>query len=489
MQFPTVAFAVFFLAAFTVNWLLRPYPLAWRATMVAFSLYFCGWVDIRAALVVVAAAAVTGALAAGAHRHLDHGAPTPASRRFVRAGVMADIALLGVFAYHGFFIDSATDALGALGLSATGPVLGLVLPVGLSFVTLHAISYVVDVGRGEIVPVAFGDLLLYLCFFPHLVAGPAVRVDELVPQFHERPDPRRVPATDALVLIGVGLVKAVVVAGFLGREIVDPAFAAPGAAGGLELLVAVYAFVVQIYAAFSGLTDIAIGSGLLLGIDYPAAFDAPYRALSLREFWQRWNLTVSDWMRDYVYIPLGGSRRALGITYRNLLVTMVLGGLWYGAGWTFAMWGALHGAFLIGERAVATWRAERGEGAGAGDVDGAGGVAPGPFDTAVRWAVTFHLVCLAWVFYRADTVGEGLEVLGRIATAAGGGAGLVTPIVLATVAAALASQLVADHRTLALRARLSSLAAPAQVMVLAATLTVVSVLGPDGAAPFGRLPF
>jgi alginate O-acetyltransferase complex protein AlgI len=478
MQFPTVAFAVFFLAAFTVNWLLRPHALLWRATMLAFSLYVVGWLDIRAALVVVAAGVVTSALAVGAHRHLDRGDPTPQSRRLVQLGVATNLAMLGVFAYHGFFIDSATDALGALGLDATGPALGLVMPVGISFVTLHAISYVVDVGRGEIEPVDIADLLLYLCFFPHLVAGPAVRVDELVPQFHERPDPRRVPATDAFVLIGTGLVKAVVVAGYLGTEVVDPAFAAPGAAGGGELLVAIYAFAVQIYAAFSGLTDIAIGCGLLLGIEYPDAFDAPYRALSLREFWQRWNMPVSDWMRDYLYVPLGGNRRGAAVARRNVVVTMVLGGLWYGAGWTFAVWGALHGALLVGERAVAARLDARGHSSG-----------PGPLVTVVRWAVTFHLVCLAWVFYRADTMGDALDVLGRVAAGAGGHAGLVTPLVLAVLAAALASQLIADHRTLGLRARLSSLAPGVQAVLLAAVLTAVSVLGPDGAVPFDRLPF
>jgi alginate O-acetyltransferase complex protein AlgI len=482
MQFPTVAFAVFFIAAFTLNWLLRPYPLAWRATMVAASLYFCGWVDIRLALVVVAAAVVNALLAAAAHDQLDRGAPTPASRRLVRIAVAADVGLLGVFAYHRFFIDSATDVLGALGLSSAGPVLGLVLPVGLSFVTLHAISYVVDVGRGEIVPVAFGDLLLYLCFFPHLVAGPAVRVDELVPQFHQRPDPRRVPATDALVLVAVGLVKAVVVAGYLGSEVVDPAFASPGSVGGAELLIAVYAFAVQIYAGFSGLTDIAIGCGLLLGIDYPDAFDAPYRALSVREFWERWNLTVSAWMRDYLYIPLGGNRHGPHVTRRNVMVTMVVGGLWYGAGWTFAVWGALHGAFLLAERAVDGRLASR-------EAEGVERTSPGPVAASVRGLVTFHFVCVAWVFYRAESVGDGLGILGRIATAAPGDAGLVTPLALATVAAVLVGQLVVLPRTDGLRARLSALTVPAQAVVLAATLTLVAVLGPDGAAPFAHLPF
>ena len=479
MLFPTVAFAVFFIAAFTVNWLLRPHYLVWRATMIAFSLYFCGWVDLRFVLVVVGSAAVNGALAAGAHRAMRHGDPTVESRRLVRAAVGANLVLLGVFAYHGFFLDSVTEALESVGLSPTAPVLDLLVPVGLSFFTLHAISYVVDVGRGDVEPVAFGDLLLYLSFFPHLVAGPVARVDELVPQFHERPDPRRVPATDAFVLIGAGLFKALVIAGYLATEIVDPAFAAPGEASGLELVVAAYAFSVQIYAGFSGATDIAVGCALLLGIQYPLAFDAPYRAVSLRDFWQRWNVTVSRWLCDYVYIPLGGNRSGRALTYRNVMITMVLGGLWYGAGWTFAVWGAVHGVLLVGERVVGSWWGDR----------AVAGVVPEQVGMALRGLLTLNLVTLAWVFFRADTVGDGLEVLGRIGSLAAGDAGLVTALGLATIVAVVTSQLLPDHLTFDARARFSSLVPAVQVAILALVLTVIGALGPEGRAPFGYLPF
>ena len=470
MPFPTAAFAVFFVAAFTVNWLLRPHPLVWRATMVAVSLYFCAWVDVRFALVVVGAALVNGALAAGAARALGADGPTPASRRYVRAAVVADVALLGVFAYHGFFLDSVTEVLDAVGLTAAAPTLDLLVPVGLSFVTLNAISYVVDVGRGDVEPVSGGDLLLYLAFFPHLVAGPPVRVDELVPQFHERPDPRRVPATEAFALIGVGLVKAVVVAGYLGTELVDPAFADPSAAGGPALVVALYAVAVQVYAGFSGLTDIAVGCALLLGIEYPRPFDAPYRSLSVREFWDRWNTPVSHWLRDYVYLPLGGDRTGVARTYRNLVATMVVGALWYGAGWPFAVWGLVHGGYLVAERAA---------GAPSGPAAGA----------ARRWLVTFHLVVVAWVFYRADTLGTAGEILGRIVTMAPGGAVGVPLLAVILVVAAVAVQFAPPGSTATLRARFTALPPALQVVALAAVLTLVSALGPDGRLPYAYLPF
>ena len=347
-----------------------------------------------------------------------------------------DVVVLGLFAYHGFFLESVTDVFDALGLSATAPTLGLLVPVGLSIVTLHAISYVVDVGRGDVEPVAWGDLLLYLSFFPHLVAGPPVRVDELVPQFHERPDPRRVPATEAFVLIGVGLFKAVVIAGYLGSELVDPAFADPGAASGWALAAALYAFAVQIYAGFSGLTDIAVGCALLLGIEYPRPFDAPYSALSVREFWDRWNTPVSHWLRDYVYVPLGGNRRGGRTTYRNLVLTMVTGALWYGAGWPFVVWGALHGAYLVGERAVSPGpgaataatrpRSPRRRGWApccGGRSRSTSSSWPGSSTAPTRWAAA-------------------LEVLGRIVTVAPGEVALVPALAVVVVVAAIAVQFV-----------------------------------------------
>jgi D-alanyl-lipoteichoic acid acyltransferase DltB (MBOAT superfamily) len=490
MQFPTVAYAVFFIAAFTVNWLLRPYHLVWRATMVAFSLYFCGWVDVRFAVVAVGMAVVNAGLASAAHRARRRRRATPASRRLVRLAVVLDLAVLGLFAYHGFFTDSVSGALSGIGLSAGEPTLDLVVPVGLSFLTLYAIGYVIDVGRGDVEPVAFADLLLYLTFFPHLVAGPVVRVDELVPQFHERPDPRRVPATEAFVLVAVGLAKAVVVAGYLGSEVVGPAFGAPDAAGGAELAFAACAFAVQVYAGFSGLADVAVGSALLLGIEYPRAFDAPYRSLSVREFWDRWNTTVSAWMRDYVYVTLGGNRRGTATTYRNLLVTMVLGGLWYGAGWTFVAWGALHGTFLVGERAASAWAAaRRGAGDPGGPDESEAGLVRWWVADGARWALTFGLVTAAWVVYRADSLADAGLVLRRIVTLAPGSTGTVTALAVVVVAGSLAGQFVEDHHTARLRAGFSSLRPAAQAALLAAGLTLIGALGPDGAVPFAYLPF
>ena len=235
MLFPTVAFAVFFVTAFTVNWLLRPHVQAWWWALIGLSLYFLAWADGRFAVILVATAAATWALAWATHGAIRDGQPTLESRRLVRAAVALDLVALAVFRYHDFFVESFADALGTIGLHPTPPVFDILVPLGVSFTTFRAIGYVVDVGRGEAEPLELADVLLYLAFFPNLVAGPIARVGELVPQFHRRPDPRRVPATEAFALIGCGLFKKVVVASYLGSELVDPVFGVPGAHSGREL--------------------------------------------------------------------------------------------------------------------------------------------------------------------------------------------------------------------------------------------------------------
>ena len=194
-----------------------------------------------------------------------------------------------------------------------------------------------------------------------------------------------------------------VISSYVATELVDPVFGAPERPRlSWDLLLGVYAYAIQIYADFSGYTDIAIGCALLLGFRFPQNFDAPYRALSIQDFWRRWHMTLSRWLRDYLYIPLGGSRGGVRRTYRNLFLTMLLGGLWHGAAWTFVVWGALHGGYLVGERVVkARWQEARGPDAAP--------LWPAPVTRALQWFLTFHLVCLAWIFFRADSVGHRLR--------------------------------------------------------------------------------
>jgi D-alanyl-lipoteichoic acid acyltransferase DltB (MBOAT superfamily) len=472
--FPTVAFAVFFVLAFTVSWLLRPTYRVWLWVMTGFSLVFYGWTDARFVWLLLGSIVVNWALGQAVDRSLTaERERTPLSINLVRAAVVANLGFLGFFKYYGFFVDSFADATDAVGLGLRPPVLQIALPIGISFFTFHALSYVLDIGRGHLRPMRLDELAMYMSFFPHLVAGPIVRASEFQPQLEVRSDPRRIPSGEAFRLIAFGLFKKVVVSSYLATELVDPVFGAPAAHSPLELLVGVYGYAIQIYADFSGYTDIAIGCALMLGIRFPQNFNAPYRSLSLQEFWRRWHMTLSRWLRDYLYIPLGGNRGGVSRTYRNLILTMVIGGLWHGAAITFVVWGAIHGGFLALERVVRErWRASH-----------AAPVLPVELTVVLQWLLTFHIVCLGWVFFRSDSVGTAFDVLRGI-VAGSGPAPLVTTLVLIVIGLALASQFVPPTAIDGVQERFAGLGPATQVLALAGALTVIDVLGPDGVAPF-----
>ena len=474
MLFPTVAFAVFFVIAYTVSWLLRPTYRVWLWVMTALNLVFYGWTDARFVWLLLGSIVVNWGFGGAVHRALAaDGTPTAASRNLVRAAVVVNLAFLGFFKYYGFFVESFSDALGAIGLDVTPPLLQVALPVGISFFTFHALSYVIDIGRGQLEPMRLDEVALYMSFFPHLVAGPIVRASEFAPEMRRRADPRSIPVGEAFRLIAFGLFKKVVVSSYLASELVDPVFGAPGTHSSAELLTGVYGYAIQIYADFSGYTDIAIGCALLLGIRFPQNFDAPYRSRTLQEFWRRWHMTLSRWLRDYLYIPLGGSRGTVRATYRNLFLTMVIGGLWHGAAITFVVWGALHGGYLAAERWVRErWAAQDRP-----------PVLPPEATALFQWFVTFHVVCLGWVFFRADSVGTALDVLHGIATASGP-APLVTTGILLVIGLALLSQIVPPTAVTRWEQRFESLGLLPQALAVAGALTVIDVLGPEGVAPF-----
>jgi alginate O-acetyltransferase complex protein AlgI len=442
--------------------------------MTALSLVFYGWTDARFVWLLAGSIVVNWAFGRAVHRTLGtDGGRTVLSHNLVRAAVVINLGFLGFFKYYGFFVDSFAHSMESLGLGAHPPVLQIALPVGISFFTFHALSYVIDIGRGQLQPMRLDELGLYMSFFPHLVAGPIVRASELLPRMRARADPRRIPSGEAFRLIAFGLFKKVVVSSYLATELVDPVFGAPGAHTQLELLVGVYGYAIQIYADFSGYTDIAIGCALLLGFRFPQNFDAPYRALSLQDFWRRWHMTLSRWLRDYLYIPLGGNRGGVRQMYRNLFLTMVIGGLWHGAAITFVVWGAIHGGFLALERFVRErWRAQYPL-----------PVMPRQASAALRWLLTFHVVCLGWVFFRADSVGTAFDVLDGIRRGTGP-APLVTTLVGVTIVLALASQFVPPTAVAAGQRRFAALGPGLQVALLAGALTVIDVLGPEGVAPF-----
>jgi alginate O-acetyltransferase complex protein AlgI len=302
-------------------------------------------------------------------------------RRWLQLSLVANLGLLAAFKYFDFFARSGAALLGWLGLPVSVATLDVVLPVGISFYTFQTMSYSIDVYRRRLEPTRdVLDLALFVGFFPQLVAGPIVRARDFLPQLARRPRFAQVDVRAALVLFLVGYFKKAVLSdGIAGT--VDAYFADPAAYDTLSAWLGVGLYAVQIYCDFSGYSDMAIGCAALLGYNLCPNFDAPYLAASITDFWRRWHISLSSWLRDYLYIPLGGSRGSTLFTWRNLMLTMVLGGLWHGAAWRFVLWGALHGLALVGHR---VWAAS-------------GGRMP----RLLGWALSLWWVGLAWILFRA----------------------------------------------------------------------------------------
>jgi alginate O-acetyltransferase complex protein AlgI len=466
--FPTIQFAVFFVVVFTASWLLMPRPGLWKPFILAASYVFYGYTDYRFCLLLFGSTVFNQVMAELLHRaHEGRG------RNVLTAvAVGGNLAALGWFKYYNFFLDSVTSLFAKVHLHAPLPLLQVALPVGISFFTFQALSYVIDVQRRAIEPAKPIDFAVYLAFFPHLVAGPIVRASEFIPQLRTPRDPRDVQATRAFFLIAGGLVKKAVIADFLATHLVDGVFDNPGHHNALQVLLGIYGYAVQIFCDFSAYSEMAIGIALLLGFRFPENFNAPYTATSLQDFWRRWHMSLSRWLRDYLYIPLGGNRGGALFTYRNLMLTMLLGGLWHGAAWHFVIWGGIHGGGLAVERLLAERRHALGHAA--------------PRDTVVRRVVgrlvTFHVVCAAWVFFRADGVGSAIAVFRRLL--AWGVPGGVALNVLLLVALGMLIQFLPKDATARVQAAFSRLSLTAQGATLAMTLVAVSTFGNQGVAAF-----
>jgi D-alanyl-lipoteichoic acid acyltransferase DltB (MBOAT superfamily) len=312
----------------------------------------------------------------------------PERRRVVGlCGVALNLSVLGFFKYANFLLDTAHDVSGAQLAH-----LDIILPLGISFFTFQQIAYLVDVMRGAKVERDIISFTLFVSFFPHLIAGPLVHHAEMIPQFkRERLGRSAWLAAQGWAIFVAGLFKKVVIADNL-AQFVNPLFAHADVGGSVPTewaWLAILAYTLQIYFDFSGYSDMAIGLALMFGIRLPVNFRSPYKAFSIIEFWRRWHITLSRFLRDYLYIPLGGNRFGIGRRYLNLMLTMLLGGLWHGAGWTFLIWGGLHGLFLVANH---QWRDRKRRWP-----EGASG-------QAAAWGLTFFAVVVAWVFFRAKTL-------------------------------------------------------------------------------------
>ncbi|MEQ8764500.1 MAG: MBOAT family protein [Planctomycetota bacterium] len=422
MLFNTREFGVFLVIVVALFWALRDWRRARIVWLLAASYFFYACWNATYLLLIV----FSTFLDYWVGRRL-HVTEKPKGRKaLLGVSLLGNLGVLAVFKYYDFFVTSTASVLSEIGLSFSPPLLDVLLPVGISFYTFQTLSYTIDIYRRQLEPTdSFLEFALFVTFFPQLVAGPIVRAAHFLPQFRQEPRWSDSAMGEAIWRILKGLFKKIVIADFLAVSIVDEVFKSPGDFGGLDILLAVYGYAFQIYGDFSGYSDIAIGSAQLLGFELPENFNAPYLAHNLQDFWRRWHMSLSAWLRDYLYIPLGGSRGGPWKTYRNLMLTMVLGGLWHGANWTFVAWGTIHGGGLAITRMLQRRRQH--------DDDR-------PPSRAGLWLgrlVTFHLVCAAWIFFRSKDFQAAAEVFAGL-TRWGGGIHFATwPILLALTAGAL----------------------------------------------------
>ncbi len=412
--------------------------------------------------------AVTAILDFNTARYVSRRRGRRAARIALALDISANLCILGFFKYFNFMAENAAGIASTLGFDLPSVPFRVIFGVGISFYTFQSMSYVIDVYRGDVEPArGFPDYLAFVSFFPTLLAGPITRASVLLPQLERPAEPITAGAGGrALFLIALGFVKKLVVADYLAVNLVNRVFDLPGMFSSAEILAGVYGYAVQIYCDFSGYSDIAIGSAILLGITLKDNFNAPYRAKDLPEFWRRWHISLSTWLRDYLFFSLPGNRSRKWAPYFNTLVTFALGGLWHGASWTFLAWGVLHGGGLAVARFVESRRPRT------------RGIPVVPaWRRALGVFVTFHFVCLTWIFFRCDSL-EGafaiLQGLGR----ASFGLGNVTWRIAALTIAGVFLQWLPEKVYPALQQRFAALPSPVQCGLLAATaVAVVRVSG------------
>ena len=388
-------------------------------------------------------------------------------------GITACLLTLAWYKYLLFFVQNLVNLAALMDRQISLEIESPMLPLGISFMTFHAISLMMDVARGKLREVpSLPDVLLYVAFFPQLIAGPILRASQFIPQLYTAPNPNRIETSRALMLIVVGLFKKVVIANSLATLLVDDVFTHPAGSSASQTLLGIYGYAAQIYCDFSGYTDIAIGCALLLGYRFPDNFNNPYRSATPQEFWRRWHISLSIWLREYLFIPLGGSREGQVRTLISLMLTMLLGGLWHGAAWNFFIWGAWHGLLLCIHRVWDDYWSARGDDA---------------WRYSNTWLICsrlllFHAVCLSWIFFRATDFDGALAVINQLFV---GAWSADLPLgMLICVGLGIGMQYIPER--FFLRLQYQAMQIPVWVLgaLFALALMVIEVLGPSAPAPF-----
>ncbi len=408
MLFNSLDFAVFFPIFFLLYWIVAKKLTVRNVLILAGSYLFYGWWDWRFLFLIIFSSIVDFTIG----QKIYNATSKKLKKRYLLVSLIVNLGLLAYFKYTNFFIDSFVSSFRLFGTELDSFSLNIILPVGISFYTFQTLSYTIDIYRDRLKPTKnWLAFFSFVAFFPQLVAGPIERASHLLPQFFKTYSFNYKQVKSGLLLIAFGLFKKMVIADRL-AILVNEVYNSPTEYSGIALIIATIFFAFQIYCDFSGYSDIAIGIARTLGFDLMKNFDAPYFAKSITDFWRRWHISLSTWFRDYVYIPLGGSRKGEYRVYLNLFIVFVVSGLWHGAAITFIIWGAIHGIIIVAEKAFTNhnYTFDRNK------------FLPG----AIFTFITFGIVCFAWIFFRANSFGDSIYIVENLFNFSGNRTGLTS---------------------------------------------------------------
>jgi alginate O-acetyltransferase complex protein AlgI len=397
MIFNSLDFIIFFIIFLILYFSLRTTKSKVFLCLVG-SYVFYGWWDWRFLSLILTSTLIDFYLGARIEKENN---PIK-KKKYLILSITANLGMLGIFKYFNFFIDSFHNITDLLGLGFNLTSLDIILPVGISFYTFQTMSYTIDIYKGKLQAERdFMTFATYVAFFPQLVAGPIVRASHLIPQFKINHKFDKVRIIEGFAQVLLGFFKKIVIADSIAK-IVETGFSHPETFSSLNLIIIVFLYAFQIYCDFSGYSDIAIGIARMLGYNFPVNFRFPYFAKNFSDFWNRWHISLSSWLRDYLYFTLGGNRNGSYKTARNLMITMLLGGLWHGASWTFVFWGLLHGIYLIIQRKLPKFKMIHEN------------IILNFISNSVKIFTTFTLVCLAWIFFRAQSFDSAFVIIDKI---------------------------------------------------------------------------
>lgn len=399
MLFNSLHFAIFFICI-TVTFYLLPNRFRWQLLLLGSCYFYMAFVPVY---ILILGFTIVIDYFSGLYIEKTSGSTRKA---FLTGSLIANIGVLAIFKYYNFFNDAINDLLGQINHTSPFPYLSILLPIGLSFHTFQAMSYTIEVYRGnQRAERNFGIYALYVMFYPQLVAGPIERPQNILPQFHIKHTFEAKNISQGLKLIAWGLFKKVVIADRI-AIVVNSVYNNPSNFEGLPLILATILFAFQIYCDFSGYSDIALGTARTIGFHLMKNFDSPYFSTSISEFWKRWHISLSTWFRDYLYIPLGGNRVSVPRWYFNLFITFLISGFWHGANWTYIIWGSLNGLYLIGESLTKVIRSKLYLLVGIAENN--------KLRSVLGFITTFILTCFAWVFFRAKSVGDAFYIISHL---------------------------------------------------------------------------